>query len=201
MYRFFFKRLIDVFVSAIAVVVLLPLMLPLVVALAVVNRGTPFFFQQRVGLGEKVFDVIKLKSMSDAKDGTGKLLPDNQRITPLGRFVRSSSLDELPQLINILKGDMSLIGPRPLPPKYLPLYNEEQRLRHTVLPGITGLAQVSGRNSISWKEKFAFDVAYVQSISFFNDIKIIFQTIKKVLIREGVNQSSDRPMLPFNGSN
>lgn len=201
MYRVFFKRLIDLVIAAIAVVVLIPLMLPLIVALAVVNRGTPFFFQSRVGRGERVFKVIKLKSMDDAKDENGKLLPDNQRITSLGRFVRSTSLDELPQLINILKGDMSLIGPRPLPPKYLPLYNEEQRLRHTVLPGITGLAQVSGRNSISWKEKFEFDVLYVQSISLANDIKIIIQTIKKVVIREGINQSSDRPMLPFNGSN
>ena len=201
MYRSLFKRPLDILASAVALIIFFPLMLPVIIALAFVSQGRPFFFQQRVGRGERIFNVIKLISMTDAKDASGTLLPDNQRLTKLGKFVRSSSLDELPQLINVLKGDMSLIGPRPLPTKYLPLYSQPQRLRHTVRPGITGLAQVNGRNSISWKQKFEFDVTYVNNISLLMDIKIIFLTAKKVLIREGVNQSSDRPMLPFNGSN
>ncbi|MFY8021862.1 MAG: sugar transferase [Bacteroidia bacterium] len=201
MYRFFFKRFIDFFLSLIILILVSPIILVFIVILYVVNEGEPFFFQERPGFKEKSFKVIKFRSMNNKKDENGVLLPDNIRLTPMGKLVRQTSIDELPQLINVLKGDMSLVGPRPLLFKYIPLYSEEQKRRHDVRPGITGLAQVSGRNSISWTEKFSHDVYYVDNLSFLLDIKILFLTLKKVLVSEGVNQSEDRPMLPFNGKN
>jgi lipopolysaccharide/colanic/teichoic acid biosynthesis glycosyltransferase len=201
MYRFFFKRFIDFFLSLIILILVSPIIFVFIVILYVVNEGEPFFFQERPGFKEKSFKVIKFRSMNNKKDENGVLLPDNIRLTPMGKLVRKTSIDELPQLINVLKGDMSLVGPRPLLFKYIPLYSEEQKRRHDVRPGITGLAQVSGRNSISWTEKFSHDVYYVDNLSFLLDIKILFLTLKKVLVSEGVNQSEDRPMLPFNGKN
>lgn len=178
-----------------------PIIIVFTVILYSVNEGEPFFFQERPGYKERAFKVIKFRSMNNKKDENGVLLPDNIRLTPMGKLVRQTSIDELPQLINVLKGDMSLVGPRPLLFKYIPLYSEEQKRRHDVRPGITGLAQVSGRNSISWTEKFSHDIYYVDNLSFLLDIKILFLTLKKVLVSEGVNQSEDRPMLPFNGKN
>lgn len=165
------------------------------------NKEKPFFYQNRPGYEEKKLRIMKFKSMTDKKDTEGKLLPDNERITALGRFIRLSSLDELTQLVNVLKGDMSLIGPRPLLFKYLPLYSEKQKRRHEVKPGITGLTQVNGRNAISWKKKFEYDFYYVDHLGLALDIQIVFKTIRKIVIREGVNQSIDRPMRPFDGTN
>jgi undecaprenyl phosphate N,N'-diacetylbacillosamine 1-phosphate transferase len=201
MYRFFLKRFIDFFLSLIILILVTPIILVFTIILYFVNEGEPFFFQERPGFKERSFKVIKFRSMNNKKDENGLLLPDNIRLTPMGKLVRQTSIDELPQLINVLKGDMSLVGPRPLLFKYIPLYSEEQKRRHDVRPGITGLAQVSGRNSISWTEKFSHDVYYVDNLSFLLDIKILFLTLKKVLVSEGVNQSEDRPMLPFNGKN
>jgi undecaprenyl phosphate N,N'-diacetylbacillosamine 1-phosphate transferase len=201
MYPKLFKRLFDFTVSLILVLVLSPLILILSILLYFANQGQPFFFQSRPGYLEKEIFIIKFKSMNDKKDTNGKLLPDAQRMTSVGKFIRSTSLDELPQLINVLKGDMSLVGPRPLLYKYIPLYSAEQRHRHNVRPGITGLAQVSGRNSISWTKKFAYDIEYVEKLSFALDIQILFKTAQKVFLREGVNQTEERPMEPFNGSN
>ncbi len=201
MYKFFLKRFIDFFLSLIILILVSPIIFVFILILYVVNEGEPFFFQERPGFKEKSFKVIKFRSMNNKKDENGVLLPDNIRLTPMGKLVRKTSIDELPQLINVLKGDMSLVGPRPLLFKYIPLYSEEQKRRHDVRPGITGLAQVSGRNSISWTEKFSHDVYYVDNLSFLLDIKILFLTLKKVLVSEGVNQSEDRPMLPFNGKN
>lgn len=201
MYRRFFKRLIDILVSAVLILLFSPVLIVTAILLYIQNKGAVFFIQARPGKNEAVFNIIKFKTMTDAKDANGVLLPDNQRITALGRIIRKLSIDELPQLFNVLKGDMSLIGPRPLLIRYLPLYNEEQKKRHLVRPGITGLAQVSGRNAISWKEKFAYDVYYVTNLSFWLDVKIAFLTVVKVLKREGVNQSDQRPMQPFTGDN
>jgi undecaprenyl phosphate N,N'-diacetylbacillosamine 1-phosphate transferase len=201
MYPKLFKRLFDFTVSLILVLVLFPLILILSVLLYFANQGQPFFFQSRPGYLEKEIFIIKFKSMNDKKDADGKLLLDAQRMTSVGKFIRSTSLDELPQLINVLKGDMSLVGPRPLLYKYIPLYSAEQRHRHDVRPGITGLAQVSGRNSISWTKKFAYDIEYVKRLSLALDIHILFKTAQKVFLREGVNQTEERPMEPFNGSN
>jgi undecaprenyl phosphate N,N'-diacetylbacillosamine 1-phosphate transferase len=201
MYRKLFKRLFDFIVSLILVLVLSPLILILSILLYFANQGKPFFFQSRPGYREKEIFIIKFKSMNDKKDANGKILPDAQRMTPVGKFIRSTSLDELPQLINVIKGDMSLVGPRPLLFKYIPLYSAEQRHRHDVRPGITGLAQVSGRNSIPWTKKFAYDIEYVERLSFTLDIRILFKTAQKVFLREGVNQTEERPMEPFNGSN
>jgi undecaprenyl phosphate N,N'-diacetylbacillosamine 1-phosphate transferase len=201
MYRFFLKRFIDFFLSLIILILVSPIILVFTIILYFVNEGEPFFFQERPGFKESSFKVIKFRSMNNKRDENGVLLPDNIRLTPMGKLVRQTSIDELPQLINVLKGDMSLVGPRPLLFKYIPLYSEEQKRRHDVRPGITGLAQVSGRNSISWTEKFSHDVYYVDNLSFLLDIKILFLTLKKVLVSEGVNQSEDRPMLPFNGKN
>ena len=178
-----------------------PVLAVITLLLLYVNKGRPFFFQERPGQDEKTIYIVKFKSMTDEKDAAGKLLPDNQRLTKVGAFVRKFSLDEVPQLINVLRGDMSLVGPRPLLFKYLPLYNEEQRKRHLVKPGITGWAQINGRNSISWHEKFALDVYYANNISFMLDTKILFLTVLKVLKSEGVNQTAERPMMPFNGNN
>jgi undecaprenyl phosphate N,N'-diacetylbacillosamine 1-phosphate transferase len=201
MYRRFFKRLIDILVSAVLILLFSPVLIMTAILLYIQNKGAVFFIQARPGKNEAVFNIIKFKTMTDAKDANGVLLPDNQRITALGRIIRKLSIDELPQLFNVLKGDMSLIGPRPLLIRYLPLYNEDQKKRHLVRPGITGLAQVSGRNAISWKEKFAYDVYYVTNLSFWLDVKIAFLTVVKVLKREGVNQSDQRPMQPFTGDN
>ena len=182
-------------------VLLSPGLIIVIILLALVNKGKPFFFQDRPGYKERRIRIIKFKSMNDKTDDNGRLLPDNIRLTLVGKFLRLTSLDELPQLVNVLKGDMSLIGPRPLLFKYLSLYSEEQKRRHEVKPGITGLAQVNGRNAISWKKKFEYDVYYVDHLSLYLDLQIILKTIRKILIREGVNQSDDRPMRPFNGTN
>jgi len=195
------KAVLDILVAAILLIVLSPIILGLTLILFVQNNGQPFFRQQRPGYQERPFYLTKFKSMTDERDANGQLLPDNERLTAIGAFVRKSSLDELPQLFNVLKGEMSIVGPRPLLFKYLPLYSEEQRRRHDVKPGITGWAQVNGRNSISWKRKFEFDVYYVDHQSFWLDLKILFLTVAKVLKREGVNQSAERPMQPFNGNN
>ena len=201
-YKLYVKRLFDFSISLILLVVLLPLLMLIAFILWIKNKGrNPFFFQDRPGKDQQKIRIIKFKSMIDAKDSKGKLLPDNERITKLGAFIRKTSLDELPQLFNVLKGDMSLIGPRPLLFKYIPLYSNEQLRRHEVRPGITGWAQVNGRNSISWTQKFELDVYYVDHISFALDMKIGWLTLVKVVKREGVNQSTERPMQPFNGNN
>lgn len=202
MYKRFFKRIIDFSVALVALIVLSPLLLIVTVWLHFANKGAgAFFLQERPGLHSKVFKIIKYKTMTDERGPDGELLPDGERLTRVGRFVRSTSIDELPQLINVLKGDMSLIGPRPLLVKYLPLYSEEQARRHDVRPGITGWAQCHGRNAISWTEKFKLDVWYVDHCSFLTDIKIIFTTIKKVLMRDGISQEGNATMEPFNGHN
>lgn len=200
MYEQFFKRILDFLIALIALLLLSPVILVVFVVLLISYRSTPFFFQDRPGFQERTIRIIKFKSMNDKKDASGKLLPDNVRLTPLGKFIRKYSLDELPQLINVLIGDMSLVGPRPLLFKYLPLYNDIQRRRHEARPGITGWAQVNGRNSISWEEKFKLDVYYVDHVSLAFDLKILWLTVMKVIRREGVNQSDDRPMQPFTGN-
>ncbi|WP_159800591.1 sugar transferase [Flavobacterium sp. MK4S-17] len=201
MYKFFFKRVIDFTAALIGLVILSPILLIVIILLSIQNNGKPFFFQERPGKNAKPFYIIKFKSMTDARDNEGKLLPDNERITKLGKIVRKTSVDELPQLINVLKGEMSLIGPRPLLFKYIPFYNEEQLRRHEMRPGITGWAQVNGRNSISWTDKFRLDVYYIDNVSLWLDIKILWLTLLKVIRKEGINQSDDRPMEPFNGKN
>ncbi len=168
--------------------------------LAIATKGSPFFFQIRPGLHGKLFKIVKFKTMSDEVDEQGVLLPDAERLTTIGLFIRKTSLDELPQLLNVVKGEMSLIGPRPLLPEYLPLYSEEQQKRHNVKPGITGWAQVNGRNAIGWKEKFAFDVWYVNNVCFQLDLKIVFLTIKKVLVKEGISSDSSVTMEKFKGN-
>jgi len=179
--------------------VFLPLFILITVALYFANSGKPFFFQQRPGKNGNVFKIIKFKTMTDAKDINGNLLPDAERLTTIGTFVRKTSLDEVPQLINVLKGDMSLIGPRPLLTQYLHLYNDFQNRRHEVKPGITGWAQVNGRNAISWDKKFELDVYYVKHLSFLLDLKILFLTLKKVIIREGINAENSATIEPFQG--
>ena len=201
MYKNVFKRVIDFSVSFIALLLGSPLLLIVFFILRFQNKGNAFFFQERLGFNQQAFKIIKFKTMTDEKDAEGNLLPDNLRITKFGGWVRKLSIDELPQLINVLKGEMSLVGPRPLLFKYMPLYTAEQLRRHEVRPGITGWAQVNGRNSISWTQKFALDVEYVDKVSFLMDCKILLLTVKKVLIREGINQSAERPMQPFNGTN
>lgn len=201
MYRNFIKRGIDFIGALLGLIILSPLLVVIALLLTIQNKGTPFFFQERPGLKQKPFRIIKFKSMTDARDNNGRLLPDNLRLTKFGSIVRKLSIDELPQLINVLKGDMSLIGPRPLLFKYIPLYNQTQLRRHEVRPGITGWAQVNGRNSISWTEKFNYDIEYVDQLSLSLDFKIFIKTIAKVFKREGVNQSDERPMEPFNGRN
>ncbi len=191
MYQFFFKRLFDFFLSLLAIICLSPILAIVMILLYFANEGAGvFFYQERPGLKGKVFKVIKFKTMNDKKDENGKLLPDLLRITKIGKFVRTTSLDELPQLFNVLKGDMALIGPRPLLKQYLPLYSKEQMRRHDVRPGISGWAQVNGRNTISWTEKFKLDVWYVDHISLMLDIKIILLTIKKVFMRESINNTT-----------
>lgn len=204
MYKHFFKRLIDFCIVLIALLIIWPILLIITIWLHFANKGAgAFFTQERPGKNGKIFKVIKFKTMTDERDADGKLLPDAQRLTKVGKFVRSTSIDELPQLINVLKGDMSLIGPRPLLVKYLPLYSKEQARRHEVRPGITGWAQCHGRNAISWTEKFKLDVWYVDHCSLITDIKVIFITIKKVLFREDINTTSGQSatMEAFNGKN
>jgi len=199
-YCTFFKRIIDFTLSVIGLLVFSPLLLVLFMMLAFANGGKVFFWQDRPGRNGKVFRLFKFKTMNDRTDSTGKLLPDKDRLTGIGRFIRSTSMDELPQLINVLKGDMSLVGPRPLLVKYLPLYTPEQARRHEVRPGITGWTQVSGRNSLSWEEKFKLDVWYVDHLSFALDIKILWLTLIKVLKREGINQAGQATMEAFKGN-
>ena len=202
MYKHFFKRLIDFIIVFCVLVVIWPILLVVTLWLHFANKGTgAFFMQERPGKGGKVFKVIKFKTMTDERDADGNLLPDADRLTNVGRFVRSTSIDELPQLINVLIGDMALIGPRPLLVQYLPLYSKEQARRHDVRPGITGWAQVNGRNAISWMKKFELDVWYVDHCSFLLDVKIIFLTIKKVFVREGISQEGQATMEFFTGNN
>lgn len=202
MYRKFLKRSLDFCVVLCVLLIIWPILLLITIWLHFANKGAgAFFTQERPGKNGKIFKVIKFKSMTDERDENGNLLPDAQRLTPVGRFVRSTSLDELPQLINVLKGDMALIGPRPLLPQYLPLYSPEQARRHEVRPGITGWAQANGRNAISWTKKFELDVWYVDHLSFWLDLKIIFLTIKKVFKREGISQDGQATMEFFNGKN
>ncbi len=201
-YKNFFKRAIDIAVSGSALLVLSVPLAVVTLWLHFANKGAgAFFFQERPGKGGKIFKVVKFKSMTDEKGPDGKLLPDAQRLTKVGKFVRSTSIDELPQLWNVLKGDMSLIGPRPLRTYYLPLYSPTQARRHEVRPGITGWAQTHGRNSITWTKKFEYDVWYVDNISFLLDCKIIWMTVMKVLKREGISAEGEATMVPFDGTN
>lgn len=186
MYAKFWKRVLDFALSLAALVVLSPVLLVLTIVGAIIMGGNPFFTQIRPGKDEKLFRLIKFRSMTNRKDADGNLLPDDQRLTKYGRFLRSTSLDELPELLNILKGDMSIVGPRPLVPQYLPYYTEEERHRHDVRPGLTGLAQVNGRNALRWEDRFAYDIEYVKGITFTKDVRIILLTAKKVLKREDV---------------
>ncbi len=202
MYRKYLKRWLDFVIVLCVLAVIWPILLLITLWLHFANKGAgAFFTQERPGRNGKIFKVIKFKTMTDECDADGNLLPDAERLTPVGRFVRSTSIDELPQLINVLKGDMALIGPRPLLVQYLPLYSKEQARRHEVRPGITGWAQCHGRNSISWTEKFKLDVWYVDHCSLITDIKVIFITIKKVLLRDGISQEGQATMEPFNGNN
>lgn len=200
MYIEFVKRIADFFVALIALALLAPILLFLTILLAIANSGKPFFLQKRPGKNAKIFTLIKFRTMNDKKDQNGYLLPDKQRISKIGRFVRNASLDEILQLINVIKGDMSIVGPRPLLVAYLPLYNDEQAKRHLVRPGITGWAQVNGRNAISWEKRFELDVWYVQNISFTTDMKILIQTIKKVVQQDGATTTENDTMPRFMGS-
>ena len=200
MYVRFGKRLVDLVVSFFGLILLLPFLLALTLFLVLANRDNPFFQQVRPGRHERLFTLVKFKTMNDRRDVTGQLLPDAQRLTPVGKFVRKTSLDELPQLWNVLRGDMSLIGPRPLLVEYLPLYNATQRQRHAVRPGITGWAQVNGRNTLSWPDKFAYDVWYVEHLSLALDVKIVLLTLVKIVRREGVNSATAATMEKFEGS-
>lgn len=202
MYKNCFKRMIDCCLAMVAIVVLSPVMAAVAVLLAVANKGAGVVFTQtRPGKNGRLFKVMKFKTMTDERNENGNLLPDAQRLTKTGKFIRSTSLDELPQLFNVLKGDMALIGPRPLLPQYLPLYSKEQARRHDVRPGITGWAQVHGRNAISWKKKFELDVWYVDHCSFWLDLKIILLTVKKVVVREGITKEGQATTEFFNGNN
>ncbi len=202
MYRHLFKRMFDLFVSIFVLIGTSPVLFVIVIGLGYVNKNTGIFFlQKRPGKGGKLFHLIKFKTMTDERDAAGNLLSDADRLTPIGRFIRSTSLDELPQLINVLKGEMTLVGPRPLLPHYLSLYSPEQARRHEVRPGITGWAQVNGRNAISWTEKFKLDVWYVDHLSFVLDMRILFLTVKKVFVREGISSKTSVTMEMFNGNN
>lgn len=201
MYKTYFKRLLDFFAALFGLLLFSPIFVLVTIGLYFANQGKPFFFQARPGLNERIFKIVKFKTMNDKKDTNGNLLPDADRLTPIGAFVRKTSLDEIPQLINVLKGDMSLIGPRPLLPQYLPLYNDTQKRRHEVRPGITGWAQVNGRNAITWKRKFELDVEYVDNLSFIMDVKVFFTTFKKVFKSEGISQEGQVTAEAFNGNN
>jgi hypothetical protein len=200
MYKKIIKRFLDFIIALIGLILILPLFVLVIVGLFFANHGKPFFFQLRPGKNGQLFKIIKFKTMNDKKDENGNLLSDEYRLTKIGAFVRKTSLDEIPQLLNVLKGDMSLIGPRPLLPEYLPLYNESQRRRHEVKPGITGWAQVNGRNAISWEQKFEYDVWYVENVSFLLDLKILYQTIKKVFKREGITAENSVSAEAFKGN-
>ncbi|MDJ1473072.1 sugar transferase [Cytophagaceae bacterium DM2B3-1] len=201
MYRMYFKRLIDSIISVVLLILTLPFSLTAAILLSFANQGKIFFIQQRPGLHGKPFRIIKFKTMNDRRDASGELLPDAIRLTKIGRLVRKTSIDELPQLINVLRGDISLIGPRPLLMEYLPLYNETQRRRHEVRPGITGWAQVNGRNMLSWEKKFEYDVYYVDHVSLALDIKIFFLTILKIIQGEGISADNSATMEKFRGTN
>jgi lipopolysaccharide/colanic/teichoic acid biosynthesis glycosyltransferase len=201
MYRNYLKRLFDIVFSLAALCLLLPVFLLLLVLLSLANQGHPFFFQRRPGKEGRIFLLVKFKTMNDRRDQNGHLLPDEKRLTPIGRFMRKTSLDEIPQLINVVKGDMSLIGPRPLLVEYLPLYSAFQNRRHEVRPGITGWAQVNGRNALSWEQKFDLDVWYVDHLNWKLDAKILLLTLKKVLKTEGINQDGHATMPYFRGAN
>ena len=200
MYIVFFKRVFDFSLALTGMLLLAPVFIVVTIGLFIANQGKPFFFQLRPGKNGKIFKIIKFKTMNDRRDEVGNLLSDEKRLTRIGIFVRKTSLDEIPQLINVLKGEMSLIGPRPLLPEYLPLYDAVQARRHNVKPGITGWAQVNGRNAISWKQKFEYDVWYVDHLSFWMDLKIFFLTLKKVIIREGINTGNLATTEPFKGN-
>jgi len=197
MYRSFFKQLMDITVAFIILVIASPIILIVIILLSIANRGEPFFLHARPGKDERIFKVIKFKTMNDKKDVHGELLPDAERLTGVGKFVRKTSIDELPQLINVLKGDMSLIGPRPLMIEYLPYYDQRQKKRHSIKPGITGWAQINGRNSISWSEKFELDVWYVEHLSFITDLKIFFLTIKNIFTASGISAEGHATMPKF----
>lgn len=202
MYKHFIKRVLDFCISLVALIIISPILLVITIWLHFANKGAgAFFFQERPGKNEKIFKVIKFKTMTDERDAEGNLLPDALRLTKVGRFVRSTSIDELPQLINVFKGDMSLIGPRPLLVQYLPLYSAEQKRRHEVRPGISGWAQCHGRNAISWTEKFKMDVWYVDHCTLWTDIRVIFITIKNVLMRKDINSATTATMEAFDGNN
>ena len=202
MYKFFFKRFFDFWISLVTLICISPILLIVTIWLHFANNGVgAFFFQERPGKNGKIFKIIKYKTMTDERDANGELLPDEVRLTRVGRFVRSTSIDELPQLFNVLKGDMAIIGPRPLLVQYLPLYSPEQARRHEVRPGISGWAQCHGRNSLSWTEKFKLDVWYVDHCSFKTDLEVIFTTIKKVIVRDGISQDGQATMEAFNGNN
>lgn len=200
MYAKFFKRVLDFLVSFLAILILSPILIVLILLGAIIMRGNPFFTQLRPGKNEKIFKLIKFRTMANLKDKNGNLLPDEKRLTKYGKFLRATSLDELPELFNIFLGNMSVVGPRPLLIKYLPLYNEEQRKRHLIRPGLTGLAQVNGRNAISWQEKFKLDVEYTEKITFFRDLKIIFQTVGAVFNRKGINSKTSATMEEWTGN-
>ena len=199
-YAKYVKRYLDVFVSLVGLLVLSPVLLLLIIFGTIEMKGNPFFTQKRPGKDGKIFNLIKFRTMTNEKDKEGNLLPDEQRLTTYGKFLRSTSLDELPELWNILKGDLSLIGPRPLLVKYLPLYNSFQRHRHDVRPGLTGYAQVHGRNQVSWEKKFEMDVWYVQHVTFLEDLKILFETVAVVLKREGISSETSMTMEEFKGT-
>ena len=202
LYKNFIKRFLDFTLSLIGLIIISPVLVIIWIWLSVKNEGAgAFFTQTRPGKKGELFKVIKFKTMNDRRDAKGNLLPDSERLTQVGQFVRKTSLDEIPQLLNVLKGDMSLVGPRPLLPEYLPLYNEKQARRHHVRPGITGWAQVNGRNAISWQKKFELDVYYVEHVSFLFDLKILFLTVKKVLAREGISSDTNATMERFTGNN
>lgn len=199
MYKHFFKHVLDFILALLGFVALLPIFVVVCILLAIANNGKVFFLQARPGKNERIFNIIKFKTMNDRKDRAGNLLPAVERITKIGNIVRKTSVDEIPQLLNVIKGDMSLIGPRPLRVEYLPLYNAEQKTRHNIRPGITGWAQVNGRNTISWEERFKLDVWYVNNVSIRLDAKVFILTIKKVLVRENINQSNNITVEPFKG--
>jgi len=201
MYKNFIKRIVDIIVSFIAIIIFSPVILLLIIILFINNKGNPFFTQRRPGKDEKIFPIIKFRTMTNQKDIQGKLLPDADRLTPVGKMIRKTSLDELPQLLNVLTGSMSLIGPRPLLPEYLPLYSGDQKRRHQVKPGITGWAQVNGRNTITWTKKFEYDLWYIDNLSFLLDIKILFMTAMKVIMSKDISATNHVTSEEFNGKN
>lgn len=201
MYAKYFKRIMDFCLSLIGLIVLSPVLIILMILGVIFMKGNPFFTQERPGKDEKIFKLIKFRTMDNRKDKDGNLLPDEVRLNKYGRFLRGTSLDELPELINIIKGDMAIVGPRPLLVQYLPLYNETQKRRHEVLPGLTGWAQVNGRNSISWTERFSLDIEYVDNISFVKDVKILILTVKSVFLHEGISSATSDTMEDFDGTN